>query len=224
MAFATRLAGSRLSTGSLNILVQQSSRTNGLDKIRSSSRYRVASIRFAGLQTSTRHTYRHLANSEPPNAHAQSSTRSASSQPSTSTTVPTNAAKPPASAPVALNDAQKVSDREQRLTDWAIVRKLARNIWPSGPGSREIKIRVVGALGLLVAGKVSWLSTVFRIRAERIAQPRLPDSQRSSPLLLQANRRLHERRNHSILDRMATRRIRSSRMYVTSVLPLARPN
>lgn len=156
MAFATRLVGSRLSfTGSLNVLVQQSSRTTGLDRIRPASRCRLASTRLAGLQTSSRHTYRHLANSEPPNAHTQNSTRSASSQPSTATPVTTNAAKPPASAPVALNDAQKVSDREQRLTDWAIVRKLARNIWPSGPGSTEIKIRVVGALGLLVAGKVS---------------------------------------------------------------------
>ncbi|KAJ9092730.1 Iron-sulfur clusters transporter atm1, mitochondrial [Naganishia adeliensis] len=155
MAFATRLVGSRLSfTGSLNVLVQQSSRTTGLDRIRPASRCRIASTRLAGLQTSSRHTYRHLANSEPPNAHTQNSTRSASSQPSTATPVTTNAAKPPASAPVALNDAQKVSDREQRLTDWAIVRKLARNIWPSGPGSTEIKIRVVGALGLLVVGKI----------------------------------------------------------------------
>ncbi|GHJ88227.1 hypothetical protein NliqN6_4629 [Naganishia liquefaciens] len=67
-----------------------------------------------------------------------------------------NANKPSttASTSVVLEEAKKVSDKEQRLTDWAIVRKLAGNIWPSGPGSTEIKIRVVGALGLLVAGKI----------------------------------------------------------------------
>jgi hypothetical protein len=157
MAFAIRLVGSRLSTGSLNVLGRQSFSNVGLDRACLGSHWRgehLVATQVAGLKTSSRHNYRHMANADPPNVPSQNSTRSASSQPSTSTTATTNAAKPPATAPVALNDAQKVSDREQRLTDWAIVRKLARNIWPSGPGSTEIKIRVVGALGLLVAGKV----------------------------------------------------------------------
>jgi ABC transporter ATM len=48
----------------------------------------------------------------------------------------------------------KVStDKEQRLTDWSIVKRLAVNIWPKG--EIEVKTRVVGALVLLVAGKVS---------------------------------------------------------------------
>jgi hypothetical protein len=116
-----------------------------------------ATLRFAGLHTSLRQTYRHLANSEPINTPSQGSTRSASSKPIPGTPSPANAEKPPSTAAttVALEEAKEVSDKEQRSRDWAIVRKLAGNIWPSGPGSTEIKIRVVGALGLLVAGKVS---------------------------------------------------------------------
>ncbi|KAI5454993.1 Iron-sulfur clusters transporter atm1, mitochondrial [Naganishia albida] len=157
MAFASRLVGLRSSASGLNVLGPRFLSIAGLDrtclKYHRQGRALVAS-QIAGLKTSSRYTYRHLANPDSPNAHIQKSTRPASSQPSSSTTATTNVAKPPATAPVALNDAQKVSDREQRLTDWAIVRKLARNIWPSGPGSTEIKIRVVGALGLLVAGKI----------------------------------------------------------------------
>lgn len=51
------------------------------------------------------------------------------------------------------DDAQKVSDKQQSLTDWKIIKRLVGNIWPKGEW--EIKTRVIGALGLLVAGKVS---------------------------------------------------------------------
>lgn len=51
------------------------------------------------------------------------------------------------------DDASKVSEKEQSLTDWKIIKRLAVNIWPKGEW--EIKVRVAGALGLLVAGKVS---------------------------------------------------------------------
>jgi hypothetical protein len=51
------------------------------------------------------------------------------------------------------DDASKVSDKQQSLTDWRIIKRLASNIWPKGEW--EIKTRVVGALGLLVVGKVS---------------------------------------------------------------------
>lgn len=53
------------------------------------------------------------------------------------------------------DDASKVSDKQQSLTDWKIIKRLASNIWPKGEW--EIKARVVGALGLLVAGKVSYV-------------------------------------------------------------------
>ena len=56
---------------------------------------------------------------------------------------------------LALNsDAPSAStdEKSQAKTDWKIILKLAENIWPRG--SPRTKVRVVGALGLLVAGKV----------------------------------------------------------------------
>lgn len=217
MAFASRLVGLRSTASGLNVLGPRFLSIAGLD--RTCLKYHrqgsaLVASRIAGLKTSSRHTYRHLANPDSPNAHIQKSTRPASSQPSSSTTATTNVAKPPSTAPVALNDAQKVSDREQRLTDWAIVRKLARNIWPSGPGSTEIKIRVVGALGLLVAGKVSSNLGFLGIASYLpLVDPQCPSS-----LFLQANRRCNERRNHGILYGLAASRIRHSRMYVSEGL------
>lgn len=43
-------------------------------------------------------------------------------------------------------------EKSQARTDWRIILKLAENIWPRG--SPRTKIRVIGALGLLVGGKV----------------------------------------------------------------------
>lgn len=48
-----------------------------------------------------------------------------------------------------------VSDKEQRLTDWSIIKRLAVNIWPKG--ETAIKVRVVTAISLLIAGKVSFV-------------------------------------------------------------------
>lgn len=45
-----------------------------------------------------------------------------------------------------------ISEKSQAKTDWSIILKLAGNIWPKD--SPKTKIRVVGALGLLVAAKV----------------------------------------------------------------------
>lgn len=45
-----------------------------------------------------------------------------------------------------------VSEKTQAKTDWTIIKKLAVNIWPKNAFST--KVRVVGALGLLVGGKV----------------------------------------------------------------------
>ena len=47
-----------------------------------------------------------------------------------------------------------MSDKSQAKTDWAIILKLAENIWPKGPGSLSVKTRVVGALALLIGGKI----------------------------------------------------------------------
>lgn len=47
---------------------------------------------------------------------------------------------------------QKVSEKKQAATDWRILRQLAANVWPKG--DTKIKVRVITALTLLVAGKV----------------------------------------------------------------------
>ena len=65
----------------------------------------------------------------------------------------------PAATPSSSNAAispdtpsQAVSEKEQTWTDWAIIKKLAVNIWPKN--AFQTKVRVVGALALLVGGKV----------------------------------------------------------------------
>lgn len=45
-----------------------------------------------------------------------------------------------------------ISEKSQAKADWRIIIQLARNVWPkNSPG---VKVRVAGALGLLVAGKL----------------------------------------------------------------------
>jgi ATP-binding cassette subfamily B (MDR/TAP) protein 7 len=45
-----------------------------------------------------------------------------------------------------------ISEKSQAKADWRIILQLARNIWPKD--SNGVKIRVAGALGLLIAGKL----------------------------------------------------------------------
>ncbi|KAJ9097747.1 Iron-sulfur clusters transporter atm1, mitochondrial [Naganishia friedmannii] len=155
MVFAARHASSCLAGSRLAFSLGSASRTfsgRGKQHLLPRPSTRIGSI--ARLHTSSIRTYRHLANSDPVTTPPQSSVRSASSQTAPAISPASATTNTPAGVPISLNDAPKISDKEQRLTDWAIVRKLAGNIWPSGPGSTEIKIRVVGALGLLVAGKI----------------------------------------------------------------------
>jgi hypothetical protein len=103
--------------------------------------------------------YRHLA--QQPSQQPQSSQSS-----STPSQAPTNSsqdavAKTSSPGPE-LKTAQPVSadirhltPAEQRRKDWAIVKRLAVNIWPANDWNT--KGRVLAGLGLLVAGKVcSW--------------------------------------------------------------------
>jgi ABC transporter ATM len=61
---------------------------------------------------------------------------------------------PPVPKPAVNPDAPSapVSGKSQTTSDWRIIFKLAENIWPRG--ATATKVRVFGALGLLVAGKV----------------------------------------------------------------------
>jgi hypothetical protein len=203
MVFAARHASSCLTGTRLGFSIGSASRTftiHGKQHLLPRPPTRVGSI--AHLHNSRRQTYRHLANSEPTAIPKPTAVRSTSSQ-SASTTPPASATtNTPAGVPISLNDAPKVSDKEQRLTDWAIVRKLAGNIWPSGPGSREIKIRVVGALGLLVAGKVSSVAVIYKL-LEHSADSCGVDLERASAVLLQADCGLYERGNYGIVYGLA---------------------
>ena len=75
---------------------------------------------------------------------------------STTTTVSPSTLQVPAkpTGPKSLDPdkATSTSSQTQSAADWRIIRQLATNIWPKG--SSSTKVRVVGALGLLVAGKV----------------------------------------------------------------------
>ncbi|KAL1405060.1 Iron-sulfur clusters transporter atm1, mitochondrial [Vanrija albida] len=56
-----------------------------------------------------------------------------------------------------------VSEKAQTKTDWTILKKLASNVWPKG--NTGVKIRVVTALSLLVAGKVLNVQVPFFFKA-----------------------------------------------------------
>jgi len=64
------------------------------------------------------------------------------------------AASTPAPPPAVNPDVatKTTSEKKQAITDYTILRQLATNVWPKGNNS--VKIRVVTALTLLVAGKV----------------------------------------------------------------------
>lgn len=68
---------------------------------------------------------------------------------SQSPTVPSKASTTP---PTSLNTSKPVATESQDKTDWSIIAKLAGNIWPKN--NPNVKFRVIGALTLLVAGKV----------------------------------------------------------------------
>lgn len=57
------------------------------------------------------------------------------------------------SGPIDPDQASKaLTEKQQAKADWRIIIQLARNVWPkNSPG---IKVRVAGALGLLIAGKL----------------------------------------------------------------------
>ncbi|WWC65897.1 iron-sulfur clusters transporter ATM1, mitochondrial [Kwoniella dejecticola CBS 10117] len=95
-----------------------------------------AECRAASFSTSSRR-------SVPPSSSAAPPSKTA-----TTTPVPANQSKSlnPDAAP------KDVSNSSQDKTDWRIIVKLAGNIWPKN--NPKVKIRVLGALGLLVAGKI----------------------------------------------------------------------
>lgn len=89
----------------------------------------------------------------------QSMAKSEEGKPTSSQTRAQVQPKKTANDPLGLNNASHISAKQQRDTDWTIVKKLIGHIWPKG--DRGTKIRVVLALLLLIGGKVR-----FRNRPE----------------------------------------------------------
>jgi ABC transporter ATM len=86
--------------------------------------------------------------------------------PPTPPTAPTAPTAPASSSSAPINPdiaTAQVSEKKQALTDWTILRQLAQNVWPKGNNS--VKVRVVGALTLLVAGKVLNVQVPFFFKA-----------------------------------------------------------
>ncbi|BEI81535.1 hypothetical protein CcaverHIS002_0206950 [Cutaneotrichosporon cavernicola] len=78
--------------------------------------------------------------------------------------VGTPAPKPSAASNVNPDVATgKVSEKKQAITDWRILRQLATNVWPKG--NNKVKVRVIAALTLLVAGKVLNVQVPFFFKA-----------------------------------------------------------
>lgn len=74
--------------------------------------------------------------------------------PSSSSAHPSPPTPSPSSPPLPPPEESSLSivTPHEPLTDWAIIKKLARNIWPKS--DNKVKVRVVLALSLLVGGKI----------------------------------------------------------------------
>lgn len=128
--------------------------------------------------------YQHMASNpdptEPPKQSLSSSTTTppqsasdkivAASAPSPSASTPSTRAstqpaakkQPDGDDPLGLNAREK-SLKEQRMVDWAIIRKLVQYVWPKGDfGTKQ---RVVLALALLVGGKLLNVQVPFFFKA-----------------------------------------------------------
>lgn len=84
---------------------------------------------------------------------------------------------------------QTVSNKEQRKADWAIIKDMARYLWPKNDFGTRFRVGL--SVGLLVGAKVAFPSFVLHT-GHRV--DRLIGSQCTSSILLQRHCRLHEHR------------------------------
>ncbi|SYW76332.1 probable ATP-binding cassette transporter protein, mitochondrial [Ustilago bromivora] len=93
---------------------------------------------------------------------ASTSSPSASTPSTRASTQPVAKKQPDGDDPLGLNAREK-SLKEQRMVDWAIIRKLVQYVWPKGDfGTKQ---RVVLALALLVGGKLLNVQVPFFFKA-----------------------------------------------------------
>ena len=83
---------------------------------------------------------------------------------------------------------QTVSNKEQRKADWAIIKDMARYLWPKNDFGTRFRVSL--SVGLLVGAKVDLPSSiVYKPFVDSLSGP-----QRTSTILFQEHCRLHERR------------------------------
>ncbi|OCF35176.1 iron-sulfur clusters transporter ATM1, mitochondrial [Kwoniella heveanensis CBS 569] len=147
---ATCNAPTTLSTASLSSL-RHALRNVTSSELRGRARsHRLGPLSIRAPQASSFSTSSRRA-TPPPAPHTSASAPSASS-----ISPPKNAVNPDASP-------KDVSSQAQDKTDWRIIVKLAENIWPKN--NSKVKIRVLGALTLLVAGKILNVQVPFFFKA-----------------------------------------------------------
>ncbi|KAG9046807.1 Iron-sulfur clusters transporter atm1, mitochondrial [Tulasnella sp. UAMH 9824] len=94
----------------------------------------------------------------PPSGQTQPAPKPAT--PSVVETVKPETTKDPVQAATDIGGTPvQVTQAEQRQADWRILKELSTNIWPKGQW--DVKTRVLLALGLLVAGKVTTVQVPF---------------------------------------------------------------
>lgn len=139
----------------------------------------------------THRHYRHMAGQSAEDAP----TPPAAKPPATTPSKPPKPSGPSAADdPLRLSLSEDKTAKEQRKTDWTIVKRLIGHVWPKG--ETGAKTRVVLALGLLVGGKVSPLRCPTSLSPRFVLTPlALAAPQRASPLLLQEHHRQPQRRS-----------------------------
>ncbi len=102
--------------------------------------------------TVSRRTYQSMTNAQADVRDSKAATAQASAR---TAAVAANELVKPSKPSDDVTESKEKTDKEQRKIDLSIIRRLAVNLWPKG--DTEVKLRVVGALGFLVAGKVGCL-------------------------------------------------------------------
>lgn len=187
-ALGSSSVGARTSLRSFSAIASSSSSSSQRYVAASSSiPFRTASSLEAAARLQCRpglRYYQHMASNpdptEPPKQSLSSSTTTppqsasdnivAASTPSPSASTPSARAstqpaakkQPDGDDPLGLNAREK-SLKEQRMVDWAIIRKLVQYVWPKGDfGTKQ---RVALALALLVGGKLLNVQVPFFFKA-----------------------------------------------------------
>lgn len=149
-----------------------------------------------------------------------SSASSSSSAKSTSSSSTPSSSSPPTTLGKSSNltidntpSSKDTGNKEQRLRDIQIIKRLLPNIWPRG--ETGTKARVVIAIALLVGGKVGLFQALLENSSLNEVGVALAAPQRPSTLLLQEHSRLPQHSLGGTIDRansLGSSRYRNSRL------------